>query len=740
MNKIASVLSIAAIFCGCSHMTEIDQPFQDVTQTEGEFIDQLPEILYASLAEENSDSDTRTYVQDDKYILWQNGDEISYFAEGFHNVKYRFNGSDGAASAEFTKVSDTGSTGSKVKYTHAVYPYYKDATYTKSDDIETITVFYPSVQHYAPDSFGKGANVMYAVGTTENGADTDLKFRNLCGYLVIKLYGSGNPVRTINIKAHLDRLSLNGHATVETTNAGEPVVTMGGTEHQVGVNTVTLYCGEEGVRLGADAANATEFWFALPPVTFENGLEIEVTDVTGVQYVKMTSNPVTIRRNQIQPMAALCCTPVTPPDNQLWYNTYTNEMITEVDDDYGDGAEKFYVGETEYFDATITAHYYDQSLGRFVIEFDKELTTIKESAFHQNPVSQVYFPQTLTTIEDAFGGSTLTSITIPGNVTHIKSGAFRGCARLESITIEPGSQPLNFEEESPFYDSDLTFIKIDRNITQIKNNEDLENNISLDHGGLFHQHFSKIKATVVIGDNVTRINNGMFQNLDIWDIAIPSSVTSIGEAAFAKCDQLSGISIPSSVTSIGHNAFYYCNSLSTVDIQKSEHPLSIGYQVKNFVTDYEYGSFYDSPLKSITLKRELVYKDQNGNDFTPDSWEEGIFANKHYGNDGLTTTVSVGNMVMTISDYMFSGVRLTALWIPTSVSSIGDYAFYDCRVLGGITLGHHTPPTLGEGAFDSCDVMWYISVPKGTADTYKDTDNWSDWVNYNDKDIYHEYE
>jgi hypothetical protein len=158
------------------------------------------------------------------------------------------------------------------------------------------------------------------------------------------------------------------------------------------------------------------------------------------------------------------------------------------------------------------------------------------------------------------------------------------------------------------------------------------------------------------------------------------------------------------------------------------------------VTDYEYGPFYDSPLKSISLKRELVYKDQNGNDFTPDSWEEGVFANRHYDNNGLTTTVSVGNKVKTISDYMFSGVRLNALWIPTSVESIGNYAFYDCRVLGGVTLGHHPPPTLGEGVFNSCDVMWYISVPKGTAETYKSAENWKDWVNYNDKEIYYEYE
>ena len=52
-------------------------------------------------------------------------------------------------------------------------------------------------------------------------------------------------------------------------------------------------------------------------------------------------------------------------------------------------------------------------------------------------------------------------------------------------------------------------------------------------------------------------------------IAIPNSVTSIGDGAFEYCAELQEITIPSSVTSIGARAFYYCDSLAEVIIPES---------------------------------------------------------------------------------------------------------------------------------------------------------------------------
>ena len=49
-------------------------------------------------------------------------------------------------------------------------------------------------------------------------------------------------------------------------------------------------------------------------------------------------------------------------------------------------------------------------------------------------------------------------------------------------------------------------------------------------------------------------------------ITIPTSVTSIGELAFANCTGLTSVSIPNSVTSIGRSVFYGCTGLTSVNI------------------------------------------------------------------------------------------------------------------------------------------------------------------------------
>ena len=48
---------------------------------------------------------------------------------------------------------------------------------------------------------------------------------------------------------------------------------------------------------------------------------------------------------------------------------------------------------------------------------------------------------------------------------------------------------------------------------------------------------------------------------------IPTSVTSIGDGAFAACSSLTSVVIPSRVTSIGDEAFSYCTGLMGIYFQ-----------------------------------------------------------------------------------------------------------------------------------------------------------------------------
>lgn len=76
-------------------------------------------------------------------------------------------------------------------------------------------------------------------------------------------------------------------------------------------------------------------------------------------------------------------------------------------------------------------------------------------------------------------------------------------------------------------------------------------------------------TSVAIPNSVTSIGEGAFQNCLLASISIPSSVASIGRYAFSGCGRLSSFTIPDSITSIGPGVFQYCSSLARVTIPNS---------------------------------------------------------------------------------------------------------------------------------------------------------------------------
>ena len=207
---------------------------------------------------------------------------------------------------------------------------------------------------------------------------------------------------------------------------------------------------------------------------------------------------------------------------------------------------------------------------------------------------------------------------------------------------------------------------------------------------------------------------------------------------------ITSITIPSTVEEIGDNAFLECTKLATVNIEESNTPLKIGYQLVRVITGFdltsEFGPFYDSPLKSVTLKREINYVKEDGTDFVTnglDEWDEGLFATKH----NMLTSISLGGGLRNILPYMFTKAIVSgSVWIPNTIVSIGDYAFYDCDNLRGLTLGYDgmtTFPSIGTGVFNSCGNFNYIKVREGVYNSFIDkaNNNQLGWGAYKDKII-----
>ena len=660
MKKLLFISFALAFFWGCEKVDSV-APEREEEVIEGENPDketvdtlltdyELPDILYASMSGENEEEpQTRTYV-DNGVVLWQNGDAVSYFAGNIHNARYLYTGDDGLSKVELSKDNEkVGTTGHVLLKSQAVYPYNDNITAVYEDNIDKINLAYPVTQKYGVNSFGKDANIMVAAGT--HNSDDNLYFRNACGYLVIKLYGS-TKVKSIILSSVNGIDKIAGPAVVVASSDAAPVITL--TEEAS--TAVTLDCsnGGEGVQLGGDKEHATEFWFALPPVSFTDGIKIIVNDVNGNTYTKQTSNEVNIVRNEVQPMAALEFVSNTPAATKLWY--------TRSDDNKSPLA--FYDGKTNPFNATIKAngHYYDEKAGKFVIEFTSPLTTIQTEAFRDTEIATINMPEGVTTIEEgAFENSHLREITIPGSMNNIGINVFYNCDALESVTFlpSPTKTPLNIgcmdwtSEWGPFYDSPLTSIDLNRELICVWEDGSTFTPGSWDEGMFANEDYESVSSvSVTLGPQVETLSKYMFAKLPIQTLTIPGSVTTIQNDVFYNCKALTSL---------------------TFEPSPSGTALTMGYD-----TDGEAENlFQDScPLATLNLNREINYTLTG-----VDTASEGLF-----GGMPTLTNVTLGDQVKTLHKYVFAGSGIQSIAIPAGITSIGEYAFDACSSLTDLTF------------------------------------------------------
>ena len=185
-----------------------------------------------------------------------------------------------------------------------------------------------------------------------------------------------------------------------------------------------------------------------------------------------------------------------------------------------------------------------------------ESTVILPSTISSWPVTKIG--------EDAFqDNTTITSVTIPASVTEIGSNAFADCTNLTSVHYEGDWSKLTIQSGNPAVE--------DAANEQLFDFEFILNNTAVI---VTNYKCKGTAADVTIpscykGKPVTAINNAAFPNSAVTSVTIPDSITSIPDAAFVNCFQLTNISIPNSVTYIGFSAFSSCTSLKSITLPSS---------------------------------------------------------------------------------------------------------------------------------------------------------------------------
>ena len=303
------LLSLVCVLAASCSVREIDIK-DPASIKEGAF--------YATL-ESYSAPDTKVYLDEHVKILWDEEDQISIFNMTTRNQPFQFMGETGDNSGFFNPVADPTGPGTDMSFICAVYPYQSSTTINK-EGVLKLTL--PEEQVYREGSFGPGANTM--VSSTE---DHMLKFKNVCGYLVLKFYGEGVSVSSIRLEGNNGE-RLSGKASLTPALGAIPEVSM---DPNAGTS-ITLHC-ETPVELGAKKDDAVQFWMVVPPTAFTKGFKMTVTDTDGNEFVKETSANLSIARNGVLRIAPIRA--VTVPIKYAKTSTLSpgaTYLIVDVDD------------------------------------------------------------------------------------------------------------------------------------------------------------------------------------------------------------------------------------------------------------------------------------------------------------------------------------------------------------------------------------------------------------------------
>ena len=225
-------------------------------------------------------------------------------------------------------------------------------------------------------------------------------------------------------------------------------------------------------------------------------------------------------------------------------------------------------------------------------------------------------------------------------------------------------------------------------------------------------------AEIIVPDGVISIGNGAFlQNSGAKRVVLPPSTVYIGHGALRDCSALTSVSLPDSMSNrLFLDMFEGCTNLKSVDIPSG-------------ITD-----IYEGDLASCPNWTDIYYDNwgrvwnrvvSGVRDSIPDRmnvhFKDNIYDSGSCGENVTWTLTADGTLTIsgtgTMTDYANSGSpwyscrgAIKSVVIQQGVTSIGNWAFWDCSGLTSVTIPDGVT-SIGGDAFSGCAALTSVTIP-----------------------------
>ncbi|MDE6329624.1 MAG: leucine-rich repeat domain-containing protein [Muribaculaceae bacterium] len=330
----------------------------------------------------------------------------------------------------------------------------------------------------------------------------------------------------------------------------------------------------------------------------------------------------------------------------------------------------------------------------------------------------------------------LTSLSIGGTISEIKSGTFADAINLKNLTILPGNA---IDLRTEMFAEGQVFDHVTLEGSQYGSLSNIAyTGVTLSGAyltvpmGMFYGN--KFITNVILSEGVAKIGNSAFMGCDnLTSITFPSTLEEIDSYAFNGCKQLQNVTFNEGLKKIGVESFQACEGFDRLVIPGSVEEISDkaffgAWNVNEILIEHAAdGSALKMgtsalgvhEVETLTLNRVVEY-DINStfvylNDMTPkhlifgEGWE--TIPHSIRKNDKYLQSVTLPSTVRRIGRYAFMGCdNLTSINFPSTLEEIDDYAFNGCTQLQNVTFSEGLKK-IGVESFQACEGFDRLVIP-----------------------------